>query len=125
MRDKISYIDRDNITIDINGQHVIIRKPYGLNKLKPGLYVNVLFRPDDIIISSCNKGPRVLRCRLLDYKITKCNVKLYLEIATGTEILAEISRGYIYNILGRMEKGQQICLELPIVYISTIGRDIV
>jgi len=81
LRGRIVSIKKDRIIIDIDGRSSTLENHYCTRKFREGENINLLFRHDDIIITSCNNELNVLKCVVVDYKTTKCNVKLFLKIS--------------------------------------------
>lgn len=57
---------------------------------------------------------------MVDYKITKCNVKLFLKANNEVIIIAEISRGYVYSKLREIRRDKRICIKIPYIYITPV-----
>jgi len=77
------------------------------NNVSEGDKVLVIFRPDDVIIHSrkeSNMITNVIKAKILRTQISKCNMKLFLQLSQNNVITAEISRGYIFNLI----KNQQL-----------------
>ena len=123
LRGTIVDIDRNKLVVDVNGQDIILWNIHSVDRLETGDFINILFRPDDVVITSCNEESKSLKCTLIDYRITKCNVKLYMKTVNGDRILAEISRGYIYDKLKTMNRDTILCLKIPYAYISKSRQD--
>lgn len=76
--------------------------------------VLLAFRPDDIIILKNRQDvSNVVNAKIRKLQITKCNVKITLEISKKHLVNAEISRGYFTDILNNISVGSSVWIRIP------------
>ncbi len=100
----------DNIIVDLGEAKLLVTKSNNRTYSK-GAKVKLVFRPDDIVITHCSKDLRTIACRIKNYRITKCSVKLTLSIG-GNDMVVEVGRGYINELYGEAVNSGIICIKI-------------
>lgn len=111
-------VDRSkkSLTISLldNPLHLVANADDYNYRVSIGDKVLVLFRPDDIVLTSEKTLENVFNVEVLDVRLMNCNVRLMLRITDNTKIKAELGRGYILKTLGTLPKpGTRINIHVP------------